>query len=286
MMSPERVKTPQVSRLLILLILPLFLSGKTHASAFPERADWGALNYGMGGASAAIPGSADGFTTNPATLSAYQGKSFLGGSYQLLPHDLSSWSTTILDGTSGLVGGFQFQWVDAGDPQRHSYTVAAAYRTEMLWVGASIYAQQFNSVRPGKGWHLSGSSGIYIPVPGGLSLGVYGKNFLDKENDHELPPSVNIGLAYVVPQTLRAVVETSRRFALPNQNWNLSSGLELLLHEFFALKGGYHWNRSHEDSFWSVGGAVNGPKADASFTFHQTRKNAAQGYSFDLGLKF
>jgi len=285
-MGSETVKTPQVWRLPGLLLAIFLWAQSSHALPFSERLDWGAHNYGMGGGSAAALGSADGFMTNPATLGYYYGKSYLGGSYQLLPEDLSSWTTSLLDGSGGLVGGFSFQWADAGSARRQTYTVAAAYKTERVWLGASIYAHRFTGVRPGKGWHYSGASGIYIPVPGGLSLGAYGKNFLDTEKDHHLPPSVNIGLAYLIPQTARAVVETSRRFAIANQDWNVSSGLEVLMHEHFSMRGGYHWNRSDEDSFWSVGASMSGPKVDASFTFHQTRENPSQGYSFDFGLKF
>lgn len=281
-MSPiKRVKTP-----LLLSYFLVFISLPATAQTFSERSDWGPTNYALGGTTATAFPHTSGFLTNPATLGSFSGSSAFGADYQLLPRDLSSWSISVIDGTNGIVGGAQFHWVDEQRARRQTYSGGLAYRSNWIWLGTSANIYNYSKLSPGSGWHFSGGAGFLIPVPGGLTFGAYGKNFLDREKDTYLPPTFGGGATYVVPQVARISIETSKRFSIPGQGWNVSSGMEYLMKDYFSLRGGYHWNRSHEDSFWSAGAALAAPKINLAFTFSQTTKRIAQGYSFEAFIKF
>ncbi len=257
------------------------------ARTFSERSEWGVLTHSLGGASASMAGGLDSFSGNPATLGYFSGARGLGGNYQMLPHDLDSWSVAVIDGTNAITGGFQFQWTEAGDPRRLSYGSTIAYRRDWAWFGATVRAVNDSKVPTGKGWHLLNSAGALFLTPGGLSLGVYGKNYLDREPDSEFPPSLYAGLTYTVPNTAKLTAETSRHFEIPDQDWNFSYGGEFLFREYYLLRGGYFWSRSNgEETFWSIGAGMQAQKIDMLFAFTQTRENSKAGYSFEMNFKF
>ncbi len=285
MSTTYRVKTPSI--LPYLLGIFLFLAREEIcALPFSESVDWSANNLALGGSSAALVGGLDGFLTNPATLAFYANRSAVGGSYHWGPSQTKSWSTTVLDGGEGVVGGFQFQWVDEGQPRRKTYSFAAAYPFPWAWAGASFNAYQMSQLAPEEGWHFSGTSGVYIPAYGGLSIGAYAKSLLDQEKDTTLPPSFHVGFTYLMPEVLRATGETSRRMKGANQDWNFQSGLDLLLKEYFSVRGGYRWNRSQEDSFWSLGATLSAPKMTLNFAYYQTKESSKRGYALEGMMHF
>jgi hypothetical protein len=204
----------------------------------------------------------------------------------MLPSHLTTWHVGILDGSKGnLVGAFGFQWAERGNQDRHAYTLSAAYPTKHLWVGSSITAYDYQGLTAGNGWHFSGSTGV-LGMAGPLVVGVYAKHMLDQERDHLVTPFLSGGIAYTQPKVLRLLVETSRNFKISDQGWNLSSATELFLHPSFTLGGGYYWDRSNAESYWSVLATLVGPKADLRYAFTQTTKKNKIGSSFDLVLKF
>lgn len=280
------VKTPKILFYLVVFIGLLIPLTFARAQVFSERADWGPNVYGLGGCSATAFDGMDSFLANPAGLGTYEGSTAFGASYQRLPNDLGSWSAGLVDGTNGIVGGLQFNWLDEGRPRRQTYSAAAAYRSRWVWLGTALNAYKFSKLAPGAGWHFSGSAGLIIPVPGGLTFGAYGKNFLDTEKDHYLPPAFGGGVSYLIPQLAKLYAEASRRFIIENQDWNVSYGAELLLKDYFRVRGGYHWNRSHEENLWSVGAALSAPKINLAFTYSQTTEHNLAGYGFDAVVKF
>jgi len=224
---------------------------------------------------------------NPATLGYFAGARGLGGNYQLLPHDHDSWSIALIDGTSHVTGGFHFQWTEVGSAKRLNYSSAAAYKQDWAWIGGGVRAVQDSKVATHQGWHFLNSMGGVFLIPGGLSVGIYGKNFLDREPDSEFPPAFYSGLAYSVPKTMRAYVETSRFFDIPEQDWNFSFSGELIMKEYYLIRGGYFWSRSDgQDKLWSIGGGMQAPKIDFIFAFTQTTRDSKSGYSFELDFRF
>lgn len=129
--------------------------------------------------------------------------------------------------------------------------------------------------------------GALFLIPGGLTLGVYGKNFFDQAPDTEFPPSFYAGITYTFKDTVNVTAETSRHFEILGQDWNLSSSTEVIMKEYYLVRGGYYWSRSlGEDTFWAVGGGVRAQKLDTIFAFTQTTEDSKAGYSFELSFKF
>ncbi len=279
--------------MLSVLILAFgLIRGPSSANAqglpFPNRAEMGPATLALGGASAAAAFNHEAFLTNPASLIHYSEKSSIGGFWQQLPEDHSHWSISIVDGTSAVIGGFQFDWTDLGPASRHRYNIAGAYKTPYGSLGATIQALQFSGLlTPGRGWHFTGSAGVFIPLVMDFSIGGYTKSLLDNEADTYLPPELHLGILYTYPQQLRLSFDADRRFGSNSYDWNYSFGGELLLAKYYVARGGYHMNAHSEDSFWSTGIGLLAHKIEVGAVFMRTTGNSPKnGMGADLTLKF
>lgn len=257
----------------------------------PQIVDYGPNSIAVGGSSAAIVSNHDAFLTNPANLFYLAGKYSAGGNYQRLPHNTTNWSADIVDGTNGVIGGFQFQSAEnKGQFTRHAYTLSAAYKTNYGSLGASVHAMRFSDIPPGNagnGWHFTNTTGVFIPLGDSLAIGSYGRSVLDFEKDKQLPPTVHMAIVYTSQNILRATFEADRRWRAPNQDWNYSTGGELLLSQYYVVRGGYHVDYSNEDSYWSSGVSLLAPKMEVSGSFIRTATGKhTNGFGVDTFLRF
>ncbi len=282
-----RFFSPQAAlpALLAGLVLLAF-SESAYSLPTPPTADWGPSTLSFGGAGAGLSVDHDAFLTNPANLAYFQNTNSVGGSWQNLPRDEQRWSVSLVDGKLPAVAGFHFTWNDYGPSQRHAYTLGGAYKTAYGAFGATAQALNFSSVARGNGWHFTGSIGVLIPAAYGISLAIYSRHLLDTESNTQLPPDVHMALLYIYPEMVRFSFESDRRFVLAGQDWNYSLGADLLFKKYFAVRGGYRFDRSGSDDFFSVGAAVLGPKMEITAAFTRTtERKAVNGLAFGASFK-
>ena len=285
------VKTPPNYYLLtiaILLSLFSFLSLQAQSLPYPERADWGPSTFALGGASAAVASNHDSFMTNPAGLVYFIQKNSVGGNWQRMPREQSMWSLSLVDGTRNVIGGFHFNWTDIDKTTRHTYVLAAAYKTPYGSLGVTIKPMRFSDLTgDGNGWHLTGSTGVLVPVAMGISFGGYVKSFLDGQKDSQLPPSAHLGVLYTYGDLFRVTFDADRRFQIPNQDWNYSVGGEVSGGEYFVLRGGYRWQEDRDYRFWSSGASFVAPRFELSGHYTRTLTGSvSHGFGFDATARF
>lgn len=253
----------------------------------PERLDWGTTTWSMGGAGAASVSDYDAITTNPAGLVFYKGKGALGGHWQQLPEDYSQWGISSIDGNQVLLTGFNYSMANYSDIRRQALTLSAAYPTPYGSLGFGGQAVYLTGLRPNKGWHFTSFGGVLIPVFGGFSIGAYGKSFGDFSDDSKFPPSAHVGAMYSIPQALRLAFDADRRFKVRQQDWNYSAGGDVLMKEYFGIRGGYHWNNSTEYDFWTVGLSIIAPKIELSgYYLRKVSGAAGNGMGFKAESRF
>ncbi|MDB5036511.1 MAG: hypothetical protein JWQ35_39 [Bacteriovoracaceae bacterium] len=270
--------------------LSLFLlQGLTKAASLPVpmNADWGPTTYSLAGAAAAIVSNHDSFLTNPAGIFYYSGQTSLGGMWEKMPGKLSNWSASVVDGSNDIVGGFQFADTNANGLIRQNYTLDTAYKTPYGAIGVSIHGVRLRGVEPGRGWHLTNSVGVIVPLGGIVTLGIYSKSPYDLEKDHYFPPSIHMGVMYSKEGALRATFETGRRFRIEDQDWYYAVAGDILMQKYLAIRGGYRWDHEQGKSFWSMGGALLAPKIEMTGTYIRTTTGPkSNGYGFDVTFRF
>ncbi|MBN8555110.1 MAG: hypothetical protein J0L93_06685 [Deltaproteobacteria bacterium] len=274
-----------------LAIIYVFLKTSTVLATeelpFSDMADWGPTTFMMGGASAASSSDHDAFLNNPAGLMYYERRYSIGGHYLETAREQTSYSASTIDGNKGVLSGFHFGSVSYGRPKRQSYTLAVAYKTPYGALGVSTSALRFTGVSPGKGWHFSGTMGVLIPVAYQISIGGSVKSVLDREKNTQLPPQVKMGIMYSNPNQIRVAFDADRRFNIHNQDWNYSLGGDYLMKNYFAVRGGYHWNHSTDYSFYSAGGGIVSPKFEIYGMYMRTTSGPdSNGYGVNAQLLF
>lgn len=228
----------------------------------------------------------DSFTMNPAGMMALKGQSAFGGSWANLPLNLERWSVGTIDGTRQVLGGLGFDWVDMGIASRQAFHLMAAYPTQYGAFGASFDVMNFDGLSSGDGWYFTQTLGILVPTPFGLMIGIAAKNILDTHPDDVIPPQVQMGVAYSKSRLFRFSFQADRRFSVPGQDWNFSFGSDLLFKEFYAVRGGYHWNNSSEGSLWSVGLALKAPRIELSGFYTKQVHHDDDGFGFNASVSF
>jgi len=275
----------QVLTLSVVLLHSLPLSGQSLPA--PELLNWGPSTVVLGGTGAAASNNHDALLTNPANLIFLQGKRSLGGYWQWLPGDNSGWSVSVIDGASQLISGVQFTLSEFGPSKRLGITLGSSYKLRHFSVGVSTSSFRFSHLTEGNGWHFVNSAGILYPVASGIAVGFYAKNFADFEKSSQFPPSIHFGALFTQPERLQLSFQADRRYKQPQQDWNFSWGADILFYQFYALRGGVHWNNSTDFSYWSIGGAVLGPRAEISgYYMKPLEGKSAHGAGFDLTFKF
>jgi len=262
-------------------------SARAASLPLPDRTDFGPTTLTLGGAAAALTTAHDAFMTNPATLVFFQGFDSIGSSWQILPKDESHWSVSVADGTRGVTGGFQFQWADVQEARRLNLAVGAAYKTPWGSVGVTGHTLRIRGVDVDRGWHFTDSIGIFIPLFGGLTLGAYSKSPFDFNDHRRFPTSLHMGAGYSYPGSFRVAFESDRRFRLNHQSWNYSVGGDILPIDYIALRGGYHWDRTEQFSYWAAGLILVAPRIEVAGSFlRKVNGETGNGFSADFFLKF
>jgi len=240
-----------------------------------------------GGAGVAWSDEVDALTANPALMMKGQGGSSFGGDYLNLPNNRDGWSVGIVDGRSPLLGGFRFDWANEGRVKRYTMTGGAAYSTSFGTFGVSAHAHKFNRLLKDNGWHFTQTAGVFVPIGSGFSIGIIGKNLLDKTKDSVLPPEFACGFVYQYEQAIIFQFQADRRFEIPNQDFSYSTGVDILTQKFFAVRGGFRWDHEKTERFWSAGMALESPRSSLGGFYTRTIESPHRnGYGFKLALKF
>ncbi len=253
----------------------------------PPSIDWGASTYSFAGAAAAMTTNQDALQTNPAGLLYYQDLNSMGGGWLEMPGDADRWSVSLIDGGQPVIGGMQYAWANNGELDRQTITLGAAYKTPYGCLGISGHAHRFRGVSEGRGWMFTNSIGVLIPLIQSLAIGIYSKSPYDFEKDKYLPPSWHFGVMYQYPQLLRASFEAGKKFQTGKDDWHYIVAGDILVQEYFAIRGGHRWDEDPERSFWSAGLALIAQKIEIAGVFVQTTgKKQSKGMGFDINLKF
>jgi hypothetical protein len=244
------------------------------------ESDYGLNSLMLSGAYSTGGLDMDAFRGNPAVMAYRFGQSGFGGGWQKNPSAGSSWQVAMIDGARSLVNGLHFQWWEQGSVERKGFTLGGAYRTPYGTAGLSSSLLHFSGFPKGNGWHLTTAAGILTPALHGLTLGISVKNLIDRAEKTLLPPELAMGINFH-QEFFGLHFQADRRFAIDDAEWSFSTAGEVVMREFFALKGGYRFERSADPSFYSLGLGIIAPKIDLSAVI--TRSTGAQarwGYGF------
>ena len=274
------------------LLLSFLLHGplchELFSQSFPISADWGPNTWARGGASVASALDHDAFTTNPAGLIRFYGQSSIAGSWGRWILNENKWSASMVDGTRAVVGGLQFNWADKDDIRRFSYNTGVAYNTNYGAAGVSMNIYDFSGLIEHNGWGVSQTAGILIPIGYGFMIGAAGKAFVDRMNDNLVPPMLSTGISYRGFGAVQFNFQADRRFSVPDQDWNFSFGGDVITKKFYSVHGGYRYDRSREESFWSTGLSLEAPKIKIAgvYTRGVGPQDGDDGFGFNLDLVF
>jgi hypothetical protein len=285
--EPERNFIFQLMKLLAVFFL-FFDCATAGTLPTPMSLDWGPQSYSFAGAAAAMVNNQDAFLTNPAGLVFFSGSGALQGSWQTMPGDQDHWTTSVVDGTHDLIGGFQFAESKVDDLSRQNFTITGSYKTPYGSFGISAHALKFGGVPSGRGWHFTNTIGILAPVGELFTIGIYSKSPYDLEDRHsQLPPSIHMAIMYAKASAFRVSFESGRRFRIPDQDWYYAAAGDILLQDYLAVRGGYRWEIKNERSFWSAGAALIAPKVEITGVYIRMNSGPpSNGYGFDLNFRF
>ena len=238
-----------------------FSIASARAQVIPQYADWGAQTWGRAGVGAPLSQGLEAFSNNPAGLVRQLGRASFGGQYLNLPGNGSSWSLGLIDGLQEVIGGFNFQYHDQSPYSRQSYQLGAAYNTSYGAAGVTANIYRFaGSGAPDKGWKVSQSVGLLIPLGFGFQIGGFGQAFFDNIKASLQAPRMALGAAYDWPDLGRLGFQADRIFEVKNADWNYSMSAEIILQEFFVARGGYRFDNSPLKDFWTIGAGLEAPK--------------------------
>ena len=189
----------------------------------PQFADLGAQTWGRAGVGAPLAQGLEAFSNNPAGLVRQIGRASFGGQYLNLPGSGSAWNIGLIDGLQEIVGGFNFQYYDQSPFSRQSYQLGAAYNTTYGAAGVTANVYRFaGSSAPDKGWKVSQSAGLLIPIGYGFQIGGFSQAFFDNIKSTLQAPRVALGAAYDWPGLGRFGFQADRNFKVSNADWNYS----------------------------------------------------------------
>ncbi|TVQ80713.1 MAG: hypothetical protein EA369_01805 [Bradymonadales bacterium] len=276
---------PYRNTTLILTFVSLLLV-EASEGASPSLSELSGTSLSLGGAYVTAGEDLDAYRGNPALLATRAGKNSFGGNWQKLPSAGSSWQIAATDGKRRVINGLHFNWWEQGSSEKLSFSFGGAYKTSYGVAGVTTSLIRVKGIEDIKGWKFTTAAGILTPAFHGLSIGVSLKNVLDRVENKVMPPELAMGLRFE-HRLVFVHLHTDRRFSIPNQDWNFSTGIEVLMQQFFSLRGGYRFDRSKGDSYFSVGAGLKAPRADLSGFFMQTTKgDKARGFGFQALFLF
>lgn len=269
----------------ILLFSSVFSS--IYAQALPTRSNWGSNAWGRGGATVASAFNDDAFLNNPAGLVRYYGNGAMGGYWMDLPEGQEKWNVHLIDGKRNVVGGLSFDWTELGGVRRMGISPGAAYKTDYGSFGVSMNIFEFKGLGEDNGWAFSETMGVFVPIGGGAAIAASINSFLDSTEDTIIPPELRTGFLYRKENLFLFSFQADRRFEVPNQDWNYSFGVDLLVKEFYAIRGGYRMeNTDDKGSFWSVGAVLKAPKMEIGGFYTKLMDRSSDGFGFSTSLLF
>lgn len=254
--------------------LPPSMSGLSHM---------GVMGFSRAGTTVSSSSGLDSLTTNPAGMIFSRGKGAFGGDWASAPGNLQRWQVGLVDGRKNVMGGISYDFAEQNRVNRQGIHASVLYETQYGAVGATFSSYHFANLRRQNGWQFTQTMGLIAPIAYGLTIGISGNHFADAAPDSILSPSLQMGLGYEKPGYLKFAFQTDRRFSVSGQDFNYSWSGDLILRKFFVLRAGYRWDHSTDESFYSVGGAIEAPRLHVAGYFLQaTEGNKAKGFGGSL----
>lgn len=127
---------------------------------------------------------------------------------------------------------------------------------------------------------------ILKPMPI-LSFGITGYNLIRGDSIEEFPLMLGMGGALLLEPHAKLMFDYVKNFNTPSSSSsNYYMGSEIRVADSAYLRGGFAFDRIESNNYYSVGGAVVGPKADLMFTFSQRLSPGSETYAVSAAFKF
>ena len=289
----------------------LLLGAAPFVVAFPSLSHareevFGARGLAMGQALRAVAQSNDGFYFNPATL-ILAPRAGLDLAYQFnLDAKLNAGNVSLVDNDEKPVpGGFAYTFVDSrfyvdtldenGSPVRlerrrtgHDVRFGMAYPVmPSLAIGVNLRYLKFD-IEETKGVNaVTGDVGVLFHPAGGFALAIVGHNVIDIGSP-EAPIKLGIGAGYTFERLLTLsfdwVVDLK---SAPDPAHEFHVGLEFIVANLIALRGGFFDDRVFNQRHFSFGAAyTGGPESRFGFSFAMQQEiGHAANRSFNFQIR-
>lgn len=256
-----------------LILVPLLAFALLALTAAESRAFYesiGAKSIGMGGAFRALADDNSAIFFNPAGLT--QNKKYsIGSGYTLLRANSNNFnylSSSIVDTKTGPMGAgiayiYKQKNRDQTQAQGQVQEVAVALAQEYIKSFHLGFTTHYLWGKPPKGWRLDAAA-LFVPSQY-IIFGVIGKNLVELEGDSR---EVDFGLASRLGDYVNLDFDLLWLPKAKTNNLGYNLGIELVAQKAFFLRGGYSFDRSHQD-WYGIGMGWHFPRGSFDYGFRR-----------------
>ncbi|MDD5223987.1 MAG: hypothetical protein PHE84_08340 [bacterium] len=255
-------------KLLALLAFALVALTAAESRAFYESI--GAKSIGMGGAFRALADDNSAIFFNPAGLTQTKRYS-VGSGYTLLrtnSNNFHYFSGSVVDTkTSPMGAGIAYIYKqknrNASQAQGEAQEVAVALAQEYIRSFHLGFTTHYLWGKPQNGWRLDASA-LFVPSHY-IIFGVIGKNLVELKNDSR---EVDFSLASRIGDYVNLDFDFLWLPKAKTDNLGYNMGIELVARKEFFLRGGYSFDRSHQD-WYGIGIGWRFPRGSFDYGFRR-----------------
>lgn len=251
----------------------------------------------MGGAYRAIATSNAAIQLNPAGLAQREGKAGISGDYAYNGRtDSSMWSVSAYD-ASTLPGGAMGISYDRDTPTYAGVSASVqqltlAYGQKLpygLYIGSSVkgYLSGFSSTGQGSPDGFDTDIGFLIKSIPHLSLGATLQNVFQGSRFEEFPMLLSGAASLELMPYGRIAVDIVKNLNTPATNSvNTYMGAEVRMAEGVYARGGFGIDQINDNHFYSLGGALEGPKVSLSFVYSRRLNPSSDVFAGNIEMFF